>query len=79
MGMTLKNFLTLAFSDGRVCFSISSEHNQDQLEIKYQSLNPSISFSDVVGSARSVILAGGTMSPVSECPSRFCRVSYHLG
>lgn len=38
--------------------------NQEQVEIKYQLLNPSTPFRDVVDIARSVILAGGTMSPV---------------
>lgn len=35
-----------------------------QLEIKYQHLNPSTYFQEVVQTARSVVLAGGTMSPV---------------
>ena len=52
--------------DGRVCFSITDNSNQEQVEIKYQLLNPSTPFRDIVDTARSVILAGGTMSPV--CP-----------
>lgn len=39
-------------------------HHPEDLEIKYQLLNPSTTFREVVDSARSVILAGGTMSPV---------------
>lgn len=50
--------------DGRVCFSVVGTPNQEQIEIKYQLLNPSTPFRDVVDTARSVILAGGTMSPV---------------
>ena len=40
---------------------------QEDVEIKYQLLNPAPHFLEVVEEARSVILAGGTMSPV--CPS----------
>lgn len=35
-----------------------------QVEIKYQHLNPATYFQEVIDSARAVILAGGTMSPV---------------
>ena len=35
------------------------------MEVKYQLLNPSVYFQEIVNDARSVILAGGTMSPVS--------------
>lgn len=38
---------------------------QEEVEIKYQLLNPAPSFINVLDEARSVILAGGTMSPVS--------------
>lgn len=34
------------------------------MELKYQLLNPSPNFLEVVEEARSVVLAGGTMSPV---------------
>lgn len=34
--------------------------------MKYLQLNPEESFRDIVEAARSVILAGGTMAPVSE-------------
>ena len=37
---------------------------EDTVELKYQLLNPSPNFMDVVEEARAVILAGGTMSPV---------------
>ncbi|OBZ69839.1 ATP-dependent RNA helicase CHL1 [Grifola frondosa] len=54
--------LTAASDDGRVTFSIVD----NQVEIKYQHLNPSTYFQEVVDSARSVVLAGGTMSPISD-------------
>lgn len=37
---------------------------EDTVELKYQLLNPSSDFMDVVEEARAVVLAGGTMSPV---------------
>lgn len=37
---------------------------EDTVELKYQLLNPSPNFMDVVEEARAVVLAGGTMSPV---------------
>ncbi|KAH9980199.1 helicase C-terminal domain-containing protein [Lactifluus volemus] len=37
-----------------------------EVQIKYQSLNPAPQFRAVVDAARSVILAGGTMSPMSD-------------
>lgn len=53
--------------DGRVTLAIVDGH----VEIKYQHLNPATYFQEVVNSARAVILAGGTMSPVrSPLPIR---------
>lgn len=46
--------------DGRVSISLAD----NQVEIKYQQLNPATHFTEVVDAARSVVLAGGTMSPV---------------
>lgn len=46
--------------DGRVTLSMVD----GQVEIKYQHLNPATYFQEVIDSARAVILAGGTMSPV---------------
>ncbi|KAG1743296.1 helicase C-terminal domain-containing protein [Suillus paluster] len=54
-----------ASEDGRLIFSIIG----DAVEIKYQLLNPSALFRDVVEVARSVVLAGGTMSPISAVVS----------
>jgi chromosome transmission fidelity protein 1 len=53
--------------DGRIIFTPKPpSHNQGtpEIQIKYQSLNPAPQFRAVVDAARSVILAGGTMSPV---------------
>ncbi|KAG2065699.1 DNA repair helicase [Suillus decipiens] len=54
-----------ASEDGRLIFSAIG----DTVEIKYQLLNPSALFRDVVEVARSVVLAGGTMSPISAIVS----------
>ena len=56
----------LFVEDGRVTFAlVSSPDQQNAAEIKYQQLNPSTNFAEIVEEARSVVLAGGTMSPVS--------------
>ncbi|TFY61352.1 hypothetical protein EVJ58_g4561 [Rhodofomes roseus] len=54
--------LTSANDDGRITISVAD----DLFEIKYQQLNPATHFQDVVDSARAVVLAGGTMSPIAE-------------
>lgn len=53
--------LTDARDDGRVILS----RDGDSVVVKYVLLNPSERFAEVVSSARSVVLAGGTMEPVS--------------
>ncbi|KIJ17945.1 hypothetical protein PAXINDRAFT_72571, partial [Paxillus involutus ATCC 200175] len=56
-----------AREDGRVIFTIMDDNIQSEgVEMKYQLLNPSTTFREVVDTARSVILAGGTMSPMSD-------------
>ncbi|KAF8837930.1 DNA repair helicase [Paxillus ammoniavirescens] len=56
-----------AREDGRVIFAIMDDNIQSEgVEMKYQLLNPSTAFREVVDTARSVILAGGTMSPMSD-------------
>ncbi|ESK95799.1 chl1 helicase [Moniliophthora roreri MCA 2997] len=55
-----------ATEDGRVTLSLEGAKGQEEVVIKYQLLNPAPHFREVVNSARSVILAGGTMSPMSD-------------
>ena len=57
---------TEVLTDGRIIFTHKSSHEQStpEIQVKYQSLNPAPQFREVVDAARSVILAGGTMSPV---------------
>lgn len=50
--------------DGRIFLSRSGAPGVETAHLKYQLLNPSTHFREVVEKARSVILAGGTMSPV---------------
>lgn len=50
-------------SDGRII--LTAEMSKDRVEIKYQQLNPASHFRELVEASRCVILAGGTMSPVS--------------
>lgn len=65
-------------TDGRIIFTHKSSHEQSTLEIqvKYQSLNPAPKFREVVDTARSVILAGGTMSPVGTDLDTRCQLIY---
>jgi Rad3-related DNA helicase len=52
-------------TDGRVSFKLSNPPGQESvIEMTYSLLNPSPPFRDIVDEARSVVLAGGTMSPV---------------
>ncbi|KAI0359225.1 DNA repair helicase [Trametes cingulata] len=54
--------LSASSDDGRVTLSLVD----GQVEYKYQHLNPATHFQDVVDSARAVVLAGGTMSPIED-------------
>ncbi|XP_021363859.1 ATP-dependent DNA helicase DDX11-like isoform X2 [Mizuhopecten yessoensis] len=56
--------LTNADSDGRIV--ITKQTMLSQSSMKYLLLNPAVHFSDVLSEARSVIVAGGTMQPISE-------------
>jgi len=47
-----------------VTLSLIGNPENEEIELKYQLLNPAPHFKDIVDVARSVILAGGTMSPV---------------
>ncbi|KAJ6512039.1 helicase C-terminal domain-containing protein [Mycena vitilis] len=59
--------LTGTNDDGRLTFSLVRTYSgQEEVEMKYQLLNPAPHFLEVVECARSVILAGGTMSPISD-------------
>ncbi|KAJ7432344.1 helicase C-terminal domain-containing protein [Mycena latifolia] len=59
--------LTGTNEDGRLTFSLVRTHSgQEEVEMKFQLLNPAPHFLEVVECARSVILAGGTMSPISD-------------
>lgn len=62
--------LTLNGLDGRITLTlVNTPSKESTVELKYQLLNPSPNFMEVVEEARSVVLAGGTMSPVSLCHS----------
>lgn len=52
--------------DGRVLLSVSKEGLDSFLTLKYQLLNPANVFQVIISQARSVILAGGTMEPMSD-------------
>lgn len=59
--------LTRTNDDGRVTFTLTPGLNgENTVELQYQLLNPSPTFIEVVDEARAVILAGGTMSPISD-------------
>ena len=61
--------LTDARDDGRVIFTVeTSQHGKAGVLLKYILLNPAERFREVVESARSVILAGGTMEPARFIP-----------
>lgn len=61
--------LTFPTDDGRVLFCKASTMQKSFL--KFLHLNPSSHFQDIVDSARSIILAGGTMQPVTEFTDLF--------
>lgn len=69
---TIESFLLALTNrdlDGRIYFSTTPElvkSGEKQWLLKYQLLNPAEVFSDIVKDARSVILAGGTMEPISD-------------
>lgn len=60
--------LSNASRDGRIVMSFdkSPGNNIPKVQIKYQLLNPSSNFSDILSHARSVVLAGGTMAPLED-------------
>lgn len=58
--------LTNTNDDGRVTLTLAGSWGQEEVEIKYQLLNPAPNFVEIANEARSVVLAGGTMSPISD-------------
>ncbi|CAI5725012.1 unnamed protein product [Peronospora destructor] len=58
--------LTSAGGDGRVLAQPNNVHKGVEGLIKFILLNPVIHFQEIVKKSRSVILAGGTMQPVSQ-------------
>jgi chromosome transmission fidelity protein 1 len=57
--------LTDARDDGRVLISVEEGTLSRHVVLKYILLNPAERFKEVVEQARCIVLAGGTMSPVS--------------
>ncbi|KAI4523602.1 DNA repair helicase [Schizophyllum commune Loenen D] len=55
--------------DGRISFI---RNTNGSLEVRYQLLNPEPNFAEVVDEARAVVLAGGTMSPMSDIFNQLC-------
>ena len=61
--------LTNVHCEGRILISLlndSIDESDHSKSIKYMLLNPSSQFSDIVSECRSIIVAGGTMHPLSE-------------
>ncbi|XP_046569042.1 ATP-dependent DNA helicase DDX11-like [Haliotis rubra] len=56
--------LTNADKDGRMVISVQTRLSQSYL--KFLLLNPAVHFKSVVKEARAVVVAGGTMQPISE-------------
>ncbi|KAG8944165.1 ATP-dependent DNA helicase chl1 [Tulasnella sp. 424] len=70
--------LTNPSSDGRIFVSMPNPTTATPgappvVLLKYQLLNPADHFRDVVSSARSVVLAGGTMQPISDFETQLFR------
>lgn len=59
--------LSNSSQDGRVLLTRRSDGG---VQLKYQLLNPSESFTDLASEARSIILAGGTMDPLEDLQSQ---------
>ncbi|WWC69182.1 uncharacterized protein I206_103118 [Kwoniella pini CBS 10737] len=55
-----------ARDDGRVILSSEDKNGSRTVIIKYVLLNPAERFKQIVEEARSVVLAGGTMEPISD-------------
>lgn len=67
---SLLSALTHPSKEGRLFYSKSeTPSTPDLIALKFLLLDPSTHFQDIVGEARAVILAGGTMSPMSDYTS----------
>lgn len=60
--------LTDARDDGRIMITVEDTGARPSVRLQYLLLNPAQRFKQVVDEARCVILAGGTMEPVSKPP-----------
>ncbi|CAE1316923.1 DDX11 [Acanthosepion pharaonis] len=68
--------LTNADKDGRMVLNRKSLLSVSS--IKFLLLNPAVEFEVIVNEARSVVIAGGTMQPVSEFKEQlFCSIGVH--
>ncbi len=64
--MQIKQFIKVISTplfDGRILLNIDTSSKST---LKYVLLNPNVCFEEIIKNARSVILAGGTMKPVSD-------------
>jgi len=67
---SLLSALTHPSKEGRLFYALSpTPTSPDLIILKFQLLDPSTHFQTLVSSARAVILAGGTMSPMSDYTS----------
>lgn len=67
---SLLTALTHPSNEGQFFFTKSSSTSApDDITLKFQLLDPSTHFAEITSSARSVLLAGGTMSPMSDYTS----------
>lgn len=60
--LQLLKVFTTPYFDGRIMLTVEPQRSS----LKFLLLNPSVCFSEILASARSVILAGGTMKPLSD-------------
>ncbi|PBP26056.1 putative ATP-dependent RNA helicase chl1 [Diplocarpon rosae] len=67
---SLLSALTHPSKEGRLFYTLSSSPSSpDLISLKFLLLDPSIHFQSIVSQARAVLLAGGTMSPMTDYTS----------